>query len=93
MTFPAILFERVFKELRPKLREKWCSRKKRSLPESVEFTLSRFKNIWIADSSVLESLFKKLKSLEDIPKGKLAGKIGVVIDLVARLPIDIEPSQ
>ena len=86
LTFPAILFERVFKELLTRLRKKWCTRNKRPLPESLKFTQTKFKNIWIADSSVLESLFKKLKSLEDIPKGKLAGKIGVVIDLVTRLP-------
>ncbi len=34
-------------------------------------------------------MFKKLKSLEDVPKGQLAGKIGVVIDLVTRLPGEI----
>ena len=44
---------------------------------------------WIIDGSILEALFKKLKSLEDIPKGQLAGKIGVVIDLVTRLPVEI----
>ena len=44
---------------------------------------------WIIDGSILEALFKKLKSLEDIPRGQLAGKIGVVIDLVTRLPIEI----
>ncbi len=34
-------------------------------------------------------MFKKLKSLEDVPKGQLAGKIGVVIDLITRLPVEI----
>ena len=89
LTFPAILFERVFKELLAKLREKWHCRKNRPLPESLQFTLKKFQKVWIADSSVLESLFRKLKSLEDVPKGKLGGKIGVVIDLVNRLPVDI----
>jgi hypothetical protein len=51
--------------------------------------LTRFEKIWIADGSTLEALFKKLKSLEDVPKGQLAGKIGVVIDLVTRLPVEI----
>ncbi len=41
------------------------------------------------DGSTLEALFKKLKSLEDIPQGQLAGKMGVVIDLVTRLPVEI----
>ena len=34
-------------------------------------------------------MFKKLKSLEDIPQGQLAGKMGVVIDLMTRLPVEI----
>ena len=85
----AFLLEKVFKELLPKFRAKWKSRNNRSLPESIQFTLSKFDRIWRADSSVLESLFKKLKSLEDVPKGKLAGKIGVVIDLMTQLPVDI----
>ena len=34
-------------------------------------------------------MFRKLKSLEDAPTGQLAGKIGVVIDLITRLPIEI----
>ena len=89
LTFPADLFERVFKEILPLLEEKWHSRKGRPLPESIQFTLTRFEKIWIADGSTLEALFKKLKSLEDVPTGQLAGKIGVVIDLMTRLPVEI----
>ncbi len=44
---------------------------------------------WIADASTLEALFKKLKSLENAPKGQLAGKMGIVIDLMTRLPLEI----
>lgn len=43
----------------------------------------------IVDSSTLEGLFRKLKSLEDVPKGQLAGKMGIVIDLMTRLPVEI----
>ena len=43
----------------------------------------------IADGSSLEALFRKLKSLEDVPKGQLAGKMGIVIDLMTRLPVEI----
>ena len=89
LTFPAELFERIFKDLLPDLRSNWQQRKQRPLPESVQFTLSKFEKIWIIDGSTLEALFKKLKSLSEIPQGQLAGKMGVVIDLVTRLPVEI----
>jgi hypothetical protein len=89
LTFPAELFERVFKDLLPNLKSSWAKRKRRPLPESVQYIRSKFDKIWIVDTSVLEALFKKLKSLEDAPKGQLGGKIGVVIDLVTRLPVEI----
>lgn len=63
LTFPAELFEKVFKEILPLLKEKWHSRNRRPLPESVQFTLTKFEKIWIADGSTLEALFKKLKSI------------------------------
>ncbi len=89
LTFPAILFERIFYEILPKLKARWSARQNRPLPDSVQFTLSRFENIWIADGSTLEALFRKLKSLEEVKPGKLAGKMGVVVNLVTRLPVAI----
>jgi hypothetical protein len=89
LTFPACLFEKVFKDLLPQLKAAWHTRKSRPIPESVQFTLSRFEKIWIVDSSTLEALFRKLGSLEDVPKGQLAGKMGTVIDLMTRLPVEI----
>jgi hypothetical protein len=88
-TFPAILFQRIFHEILPQLRIKWSERHNRPLPESVQFTLSKFDKIWIADGSTLEALFRKLKSLSEVKPGSLAGKMGVVIDLVTRLPVEI----
>jgi hypothetical protein len=89
LTFPAILIERIFKEILPNLKTRWLSRQNRPLPESVQFCLSKFEKIWIADGSTLEALFRKLKSLEDVKQGLLAGKMGVVMDLVTRLPVEI----
>lgn len=89
LSFPAELFEQVFKKLLPSLRTAWHSRNNRSLPESIHFTISKFSKIWIVDSSTLEALFCKLKSLEDVAKGALAGKMGTVIDLLTRLPVEI----
>jgi len=64
-------------------------RKSRSLPDSVQFALKNFDNIWIADGSTLEALFRKLESLLDVPIGQLAGKMGVIIDLVTHLPEEV----
>ena len=57
LTFPAELFEKIFKDLLPHLKSKWHQRKQRPLPESVQFTLSKFEKIWIIDGSTLEALF------------------------------------
>jgi hypothetical protein len=89
LNFPSELFEKVFKSLLPSLRTAWYRRNQRPLPESIQFTLTKFSQIWIVDSSSLEALFCKLKSLEDVPKGQLAGKMGTVIDLMTRLPVEI----
>ena len=71
------------------MKARWSARQDRPLPESVQFTLSQFDNIWCVDGSTLEALFRKLKSLEEVEPGKLAGKMGVVINLVTRLPVAI----
>lgn len=89
LVFPAELFERVFKDLLPKLQLNWQQRVKRPLPDSVKYALKNFEHIWIADGSTLEALFRKLKSLEDMKTGQLAGKICTVIDLVTRLPVEV----
>ncbi len=89
LTFPAEIFERVFKELLPEFERKWHSRNKRPLPESIQFAQTKFERIWASDGSTLEAVFRKLDSLTEVPKNQLAGKIGVVIDLVTRLPVEI----
>ncbi len=89
LTFPAEIFERVFKELLPEFERKWHSRKQRPLPESIQFARTKFARIWACDGSTLEAVFRKLESLSTVPKNQLAGKIGVVIDIVTRLPVEI----
>lgn len=89
LSFPAQLFEGVFKNLLPSLRTAWHQRNQRPLPESIQFALTKFARIWIVDSSTLEALFRKLNSLEDVPAGQLAGKMATAIDLMTRLPVEI----
>ena len=89
LVFPAELFERVLKGLLPKLKERWQQRQKRPLPPAVRVAQQHFDQIWAADGSTLEALFRKLKVLQDVPIGQLAGKICTVIDLTSRLPVEV----
>ena len=89
LSFPAVLFESVLKELLPQLQQRWHERQGRPLPESISYARQHFEQIWVADGSTLEALFRKLKVLEDVPVGQLAGKIGTVVDLLTRLPVEI----
>lgn len=89
LTFPAEIFESIFKTLLPEFERKWHSRKRRQLPESIQFAQTKFARIWASDGSTLEAIFKKLESLTTLPTGQLAGKMGVVINLVTRLPVEI----
>ena len=65
------MFEKIFTKILPTLKIRWSARHNRPLPESVQFTLSRFENIWCVDGSTLKALFRKLKSLEDLKLGEL----------------------
>jgi hypothetical protein len=76
LSFPAALFEQVFMELLPQFKQRWAGRQRRPLPVSVECAHKQFDQIWIADSSTLEALFVKLKSLQDKTVGTLAGSQG-----------------
>jgi hypothetical protein len=88
LSFPYALFERVFRDLMPILHARWAQRE-RPISASVVHARQHFEQIWAADGSVLEALFRKLKSLQDCPAGQLAGKICTVIELGSQLPVEI----
>jgi len=85
LSFPAHLFEQVLKTLLPRLRQRWAQRQ-RPLPESVAHAREHFTRVLVADGSTLEALFRKLKALQELDPGTLAGKMCTVIDLASRLP-------
>jgi Transposase DDE domain len=85
LSFPAELFQRVLGALLPGLRQRWAERQ-RPLPAAVVHARQHFRELLIADGSTLEALFRKLKALQELPRGSLAGKICTVIDLASRLP-------
>ncbi len=76
------------RSLVPNLKQRWHERT-RPIPPSIEYGLKHFKQILAADGSVLEALFRKLDSLQEVPPGTLAGKICTVIELTTRLPVKI----
>ncbi len=89
LVFPAELFERVFFEVLPRLKQRWQARQNRPLSVSVRKAREQFEQIWIADGSTLEKLFRKLGSLQELETATLAGKMVTIIDLVTRLPVHI----
>jgi len=89
LVFPYQLFEQVYKVLLPDLQMRWEKRQRRPLPAAIRTARQHFDQVWVADGSTLEALFRKLGSLEDVPPGKLAGKMCLVIDLVRQLPVEI----
>jgi len=93
LVFPAELFEGVLKGLLPELNERWRKRQKRPVPPAIRVAQQHFERIWAVDGSTLEALFRKLKVLEDVPMGQLAGKICTVIDIITRLPVEIRFSE
>jgi hypothetical protein len=89
LVFPSEMFERVYKDVLPLMKERWQQRQDRPQPISIVVANEHFEHIWAVDGSTLEALFRKLKSLEDVPTGQLAGKMCMVIDLVRQLPVEI----
>lgn len=85
LTFPASIFEQVFRSLLPALRARSLARK-RPVPSCITTAKRHFDRIWIVDGSTLEALFRKLDSLRDAAPGVLAGKMCTVVDLITRLP-------
>jgi len=89
LTFPASIFERILKGLLPRIKVRWEARTNRPLPPSIAIANQYFENIWAADGSTLEALFRKLDSLKDVKPGTLAGKMFTVFDMISYLPVDI----
>lgn len=59
LSFPACMFERVFHDLLPSLQARWQTRQQRPVPAAVKWARNNYKQIWAADGSTLEALFRK----------------------------------
>ena len=88
LSLPAVLFEQVMEQLLPSLKARWQTRQQRPLPTRIAWSQKHFEQIWVVDGSTLETLFRKLESLQQEP-AKLAGKLYAVVDLVTHLPVKL----
>ena len=86
LSFPASMFEKVLNDLLVPLNQRWTARQQRPSPVGIVHA-KKSKQLWIADASTLEALFRKLKSLEDKPVGHLGGRICALVDLETRFPV------
>lgn len=88
LDFPAILFERVPMDVPPPVQARWEARR-RPLPPEAAWAREKFGRLLIFDGSTLDSLLRKLKAVREPPKTPLAGRIGALLDLGSRLPVQI----
>jgi hypothetical protein len=88
LTFPAILFERVLLDVLPQVHARWAERT-RPLPPEIEWGQQHFRRLLIFDGSTLDTLLRKLKALREEPVAPLAGRIGALLSLASRLPVQI----
>lgn len=85
LTFPAELFQRVLERVLAQLPARQQGRS-HPQPEMMVKIKARFAACYAVDGTVLEALFRKLKSLQVEPDAPLAGQVAAVVDLVSHLP-------
>lgn len=87
-TLPAVLFYQILLDCLPHLQTRAQARQ-RPLPPAIAWTNQQFSHIWAFDGSVLDGLLRKCGLLEEAEGALLAGKIGVMLDVVTQIPAHI----
>jgi hypothetical protein len=85
---PAALFARVFTELLPTLQDRSAART-RPLPSVVARAQAHFPQVWAADGTTLEALFKKVGLLREAPGTPLGGTVLALLDVASKLPVTL----
>jgi hypothetical protein len=85
LTFPAILFLRIFQTVLPLMQTRWESRQ-RPLPAEIAWAQEHYAEVLIHDGSTLDALLRKVGLLRDAERNPLAGRMTAVLDLCSRLP-------
>jgi hypothetical protein len=87
-SFPAELFERIWRDLLPQLLERWRQRQ-RPLAPVLQWAQAHFTAVLILDGSTLDALLHKVGLLRDREGTVLAGRMAALLDLLSRLPREI----
>lgn len=87
-TFPAVLFERVLQEILPQMQQRALART-RPVPPVLNWARPHFSRILAVDGSTLDALLHKVGLLRGTDKPVLAGRLGVLFDVLTRVPAAI----
>jgi hypothetical protein len=87
-TFPAELFEHIWRDILPKLLERWGQRQ-RPLAPVLQWAQAHFTAVLILDGSTLDALLHKVGLLRESEGTVLAGRMAALLDLLSRLPREI----
>lgn len=87
-TFPAELFEHIWRDILPQLLARWGQRQ-RPLPPVLQWAQTHFSAVLILDGSTLDALLHKVGLLRDREGTVLAGRMAALLDLLSRLPREL----
>ena len=85
---PASLFAQVLTTLRPTLQARATART-RPRPAVLDRVLAVYAQVWAVDGTTLEAVFRKVGLLRDQPATVHGGKLGAVLDVTTKLPVEL----
>jgi hypothetical protein len=85
---PAALFGHVWQELQPVLAAR-AAQRQRPMPAPLAAVQPAFAQIWAADSTKLEAVFKKVGSRRGQPGRVPGGTVEALLDLVTKPPVQV----
>lgn len=84
-TLPAVLFERIFEAVLPRLHERHRARTRPHTP-ALAHALTYFTAVRALDGSTLDALLRKVGLLRDRETTPLAGRMAALLDIGSMLP-------
>ncbi len=84
-TLPAVLFERILRDVLPPMQQRWQARQ-RPLPPAVARAQRHFTAVVALDGSTLDGLLRQVGLLRDSEGPVLAGRMAGLVDIASHLP-------